>query len=446
MDEAFLFLKAACVPRDDTHTAGTLEQAEAILAEYPDVADSSIYAAAVLGKEAAVQRFLSRDGASATVRGGPYQWDALTYLCFSRYLRLDPPGKDFVGAARALLDAGASANTGWTATVHRPEPHDMFESALYGAAALAKHAGLTRLLLERGADPNDEETPYHVPEGYDNRVMSILLESGKLNAKSLACMLARKADWHDLDGLTLLLEHGADPNFTANGVSSPLQHALRRDNSLAAIALLLEHGADPKWKNARDGRSAITIAARRGRGDVLRLFAERGFATETGTVDELIASCATGDVELVQRLRANHPELVAQLLADAGALLAEFSGNGNTEGVRCLLDSGIEISSRYEGDGYFEIAKDSTALHVAAWRAWPATVEVLLERGAPVNERDAKGRTPLMLAVRACVDSYWTDRRSPESIRLLLGAGATAEGVSLPTGYAEADELLRSVS
>jgi hypothetical protein len=40
---------------------------------------------------------------------------------------------------------------------------------------------LTRLLLERGADPNEVETPYHVPESYDNSALKVLVESGKLN-------------------------------------------------------------------------------------------------------------------------------------------------------------------------------------------------------------------------------------------------------------------------
>ena len=30
-----------------------------------------------------------------------------------------------------------------------------------------------------------------------------------------------------------------------------------------------------------------------------------------------------------------------------------------------------------------------------------------------LDVKDANGRTPLALAVRACVDSYWTGRRSP---------------------------------
>ncbi len=90
-------------------------------------------------------------------------------------------------AATALLDAGASANTGWFEKDHQPEPE--WESALYGAAGVAHHAELTRLLVERGADPNDGEVTYHAPEGWDNEEIKVLIASGKLTQDSLATML-----------------------------------------------------------------------------------------------------------------------------------------------------------------------------------------------------------------------------------------------------------------
>jgi ankyrin repeat protein len=67
----------------------------------------------------------------------------------------------------------------------------------------------------------------------------------------------------------------------------------------------------------------------------------------------------------------------------------------------------------------------------------------LIARGAPVNAIDGQGRTALQLAVKACVDSYWTELRSPESVRALLEAGSPTEGIELPTGYDEIDKLLR---
>jgi ankyrin repeat protein len=82
------------------------------------------------------------------------------------------------------------------------------------------------------------------------------------------------------------------------------------------------------------------------------------------------------------------------------------------------------------------------AIHIAAWRAHPATVRLLIDRGSPVDVADGQGRTPLALAVHACVDSYWVGRRSPDSVRALLDAGASTAGVPYPSGYAEVDELL----
>ncbi len=164
-------------------------------------------------------------------------------------------------------------------------------------------------------------------------------------------------------------------------------------------------------------------------------------------VDELIGACAKGAREGIQSLTLREPHLVKELIEKGGTLLAEFAGNGNVEGLQCLLDLGVSASALYKhGDLYFDIAKDSTALHVAAWRAWPGAVKELIERGTPVNRLDGKGRTALGLAVKACVDSYWTDRRSPESVEALLRAGADATGIEIPSGYEEVDELLRRYS
>lgn len=102
------FIEAACVPLDRSHASGTLEDAESIRRAHPEVESSSIHTAAILGDDAVVRRFVALDRGNATAKGGPRGWDALTHLCFSRYLRLDRERSDgFVRAARALLDVGA---------------------------------------------------------------------------------------------------------------------------------------------------------------------------------------------------------------------------------------------------------------------------------------------------------------------------------------------------
>lgn len=417
---------------------GTLERAQAILAEHPELASSDIHTAAILGDDAAVGRFIAADPANATAKSAPYGGDALVYLCLSKYLRLDKSrSSNFLRAATALLDAGADPNTGfWTKGEHAE-----FESALYGAAGVAHHTEMTRVLLERGADPNDDDAAYHSPEGYDNGPLKLMVETGKLTAENLAIMLLRKHDWHDYEGVKYLLEHGANPNFVSQRWWPPIYHAILRDNALAIIELSLDHRADPSL--GKNGRSALALAARRGRGDVLAAFEQRGIPIELHGVERLIAACARNDSAAIRAIAEHEPHVVRELVAEGGTLLAEFAGTANTEGVRHLLDLGVDVQARYQGDGYFDIAKDSMALHVAAWKAWHKTVKFLIERGAPVNVPDGKGRTPLALAIRACVDSYWTGRRSPESVEALLRAGASVKEIDFPSGYTEVDELLK---
>jgi ankyrin repeat protein len=416
---------------------GSLERANAILAAHPVIATSDIHAAAILGDDTLVRRFLDRNPEDAVAKGGPRGWDALTHLCFSRYLRLDPSrSSGFVRAAQALLDAGASANTGFYEVDHHPEP--VFESALYGAAGMAHHAELTRLLIERGADPNDNEVPYHTPETYDNAALKVLVESGKVSDDNLAVMLLRKHDWHDYEGVRWLLEHGADPNRETRWRRTATQQAVLRDNAHDIFEVLLDHGADPTPE-------VVALAARRGRGALLALFGHRGISTDLDGADALIAACARNQADHVRALAERHPELVRELRARGGMLLAGFSGNGNIEGVRHLLDLGIEVDARYhEGDPYWDVATESTALHVAAWRAQHTTVRLLIERGAAIDLPDGKGRTPLALAVRACVNSYWAYRRSPVSVMALLQAGASVDGIEIPSGYEVVDALLRT--
>jgi len=433
---------------------GTLDAAEAILTAHPEITRNSIHVAAILGDDEAVRRLIAADPRNVTKKEEPYGGDALVYLCLSKYLRLDPiRSAGFLRAATALLDAGADPNSGFWS---KDEYHD-FETALYGAAGVAHHAELTRLLLERGADPNDNETFYHAPETYDNGALKVLVESGKMRPDLLAGMLVRKADWHDYDGIKYLLEHGADPNHITMWGYTALHQALRRDNHLRNIELMLDHGADPSIKTTAEiravftpdfggkgQRSSFVIAAHRGRAEVLAALERRGFSLEFSGVDSLIAACARNEAAALRAIAEREPQLVQELLAEGGRLLAEFAGNDNADAVKLLLELGVNVAAQYEGDPYFDIAKDSTALHVAAWKAWPRTVKLLIERGADVNAQDAKGRTPLMLAVKACVDSYWTNRRSPESVEALLKAGASVNGVDFPCGYDEVDALLKS--
>jgi ankyrin repeat protein len=417
---------------------GSLDEAEQMLAAHPEIATCDIHTAAITGNAALVRDWLEQDAANATAVSEPYNGNALTYLCLSKYLRLNKEKeKDFIEAATALLDAGADPNAGFMTNGPYPE----FETPLYGAAGVAHHVALTRLLLERGAEPNDEEAVYHSPETYENGAMQLLVETGKLTKESLSMMLIRKIDWHDEKGLEYLLAHGADANGERKRGWHALHHALKRANGLTVFEKLLNAGADPHLSS--NGITAITMAGCEGRGDVLSLFKQRGVDTTQQGVFQLIAACALDDGDAVKKTSAQSPALVAQIRDMGGELLARFSVCGNAAGIRHLLNLGIPANEPYRnGDGYYEIPTGSLAIHVAAYRGYPEVVKTLIAAGSPVDVADKNGQTPLALAIKACVDSYWMARRSPDSVKALLDAGASVKNIAYPCGYEPVDTLL----
>ena len=436
-----LLLRATASPRDGARAVARTRLLPALRALPAEAADD-LHLAAALGDAAGVRRSLRADPARARALapGGPFNWDPLTHLCFSVLLEApDRPERDFVDAARALLDAGADASTGFTDP--KAAHGTGFRSALYGAAALARHAELAVLLLAHGADPNDDEVAYHTPEGYENGAMQALVQSDRCSPDTLATMLLRKCDWHDVKGVRWLLEHGADASRATRWTPSILQHALSRDDDVEIIQLLLDHGADPS--QLVHGASAIMVAARAGRGDVLDAIARRGIPLRIGGGDALLAACARGHGPAVRTIAETLPAALDEVHATAGQVMARFAGNGNSAGLRLLLELGLPVDVRLvAGNGYYEIAPMSTPLHIAAWRGHHSAVRVLLGAAADIRAEDGAGRTPLALAVRACVDSYWTDRRTPESVELLLAAGATTKGITWPCGYDAVDALL----
>ena len=87
------FIEAACIPigpRSGSHCDGNLDAANKILETHPRIADDHFYAAVILGEAKIVSDLIIKDHELVKKKGGRRNWDALTYLCFSRYLRLDP--------------------------------------------------------------------------------------------------------------------------------------------------------------------------------------------------------------------------------------------------------------------------------------------------------------------------------------------------------------------
>ena len=127
---------------------------------------------------------------------------------------------------RELLDADPEARD-----VRTPEGFTPL-----GLAAFMGGPEVVRLLLERGAEPDDDA---------DNQ-----FGVRPVNAAAAA---------HDHETMRLLLEAGADPDAQQKGGFTALHEAAHTDD-VEMARLLLEHGADASIA-AEDGRDSAQLAA-----------------------------------------------------------------------------------------------------------------------------------------------------------------------------------------
>jgi ankyrin repeat protein len=335
---------------------GRADIAERLLAHDPTLAGAGLDVALVLGDLAAVAAALDVDPAlvARDVLGAGRK--PLSCACHSAFLRPSSPRASGVRRVIALLlDRGADVNE-----VHRNEYGSM--SVLYGAAGVAHDPEATRMLLDRGADPNDGESVYHAVEANDTSCLELLLAAGATVRDTNALGNAI----HDPAKVRVLLEHGdlrpSDPE---------LRDALLYARGPAVVELLVDHGASLEARD-RNGLTPYSHAARLRSEDTMKLLAAAGARRDIDPAAEWIGAIVRGDHERAARVKAEQPGLV--LGHTDTEELPRWASAGDDDVVARLLDAGVPLDARGVDHG--------TALHYAGMWGRASTVRLLLARGA----------------------------------------------------------------
>ena len=266
-------------------------------------------------------------------------------------------------------------------------------------------------LLEQGADPNgrvDGVTALHIAAG---NVTTWLGDwSRRRGGSSLGGVMysGRLDQTRRLTLVKELLTRGADPNsrittsaMFMNYVGYPKKGAF--EPYACGTGDLL--GATPLWVaafSANGGGSAQNFG--------------QPNRSETG-IEVLQTLLAAG-----ANLHLTTEDGSTPLMAAAGLGRATYTpreprglrSQTAEQAVKVLLDAGADINAVNEAD--------FTALHGAAYRGLNEVVQYLVERGANINARDFKGRTPYRLAEGS--KQSFQFQSWPETAELFVKLGA----------------------
>ena len=381
-----------------------------LLAVDPALANDDFGLELALYDLVAVRRRLEADPEIATRAIGPR--NPILHLAFSRHLHAAPELEpQMLEVAEALVRCGADVNDGYPA--EPGSPHTL--SALYGALGHAHNLPLARWLLEKGADPNDNESLYHsteigIPDG-----TRLLLDFGARVEGTNA--LLRAIDFNDHETVGVLLAHGADVNApVANhpGGEPPmvipaLHQAARRMADGRMASILLDAGADCSHRHC--GHTPYAYARIYGNSEVAETIAEFGGASPLNETEAQLAAIADGTAAGDPTFRGRTPS------GELGALLTQLIPYPE----RLVHLKGL-VAHGFDHDACDEMRM--TPLHLAGWEGLPETMEWLLTFNPALDHINGFGGDLLSTIIHGSENCPKRDSRDHIACaRLALGAG-----------------------
>jgi ankyrin repeat protein len=287
------------------------------------------------------------------------------------------------------------------------------QTALMWAVA-EKHTEAVRLLIELGADVRARSTAGFTPllfaarEGDVETTRALMSAGADINEAAsdgttalLTAVIRRRLDY-----ARFLLEQGADPNkgsgytplhWAAGEWNGELSVSVAEDSEWSAfgglrgaeklsfVTLLLEHGADP---NARVAKNVRRFGGGGGNAGSL-----------IGATPFLLAAMAA-DVAVMRVLLDRGADPLAKTSSGTTALMLA-AGLGHAPGITPVTEERALEAARLTLEHGNEInaanAAGDTALHGAAFWGADRVVQFLAGKGANVNARNKKLWTPLII-------------------------------------------------
>lgn len=356
------------------------EQARELLNAHPEIAQHSIYTAAAAGDVAGIDRWLDRDPELVNRTGGFFGWAPLMYAAYARL-----PGASSFEAGRRLLARGADPNPYymWGGQYKFTALTGVFGQGEGGPVNQPEHPdcmAFARLLLERGANPNDSQAAYNRCFEPDNTCLELLLEFG-LTARD-------KNNW-------LLVEEDKLLPHPSETTQFQLIQAIKRGYA-ERVELLLRYGADLEkpddtYDTRTKGKWPLQVAQLMGEEEIARMLQAAGAPEAEPEPDEAFqVACMAGDLAAAQGILGHNSDLMRNL--PTVDMLRDAVRRGNRPALRTMIALEFDVNGL---DG-------TSALHEAALTGDVALTRMLLDAGADPTLRDINHHaTPMGYALHS---------------------------------------------
>lgn len=410
-------LLAACL---DWRTSGSMREVRArdagrMLEREPGLAHAILHASVACGELDEVRRLLDERPEAVSEIGGPRHWPPILYLCAAR-LPVPAALERSVEMLRLLLDRGADANAfylGGNADVHYTALTCVLGRGEELAPMHPRAREMAALLLERGADPHDNQVLYNV---FADNTSRHLLDDDIVWLLELmyehSIRRGHEADWKD--PAWPMFDMGGAPSLgdegrRHRGARFMLDAAVDRD-LLGMAEWLLEHGAGPNtppgelWRGS-PRRTLYQEALALGHTEMAELLVRYGaqrMPLVTEGIEAFIEACLALDRPRARATIEEHPEYVR----DHRPMFAAIE-NDRVDVVEMLLGLGTSPDVEDAEHGH------TRPLHMAAAKNAARCASLLIERGAEIDAVETSfDSTPIGWA------SYYGNTRMIE----LLGA------------------------
>ena len=284
---------------------------------------------------------------------------------------VDTEVADFLVASGAQLTVHAAAGLGLV---------ERLETMLENDPTLT-NVEVAEILLHHGADINARDDDHHSTPaqwllGDRPEVVRLLLNAGAEPDVFIAVGL------DDLERVRQSVD--VDPTCTGYRIGN-------NSGPYPGIGFGGGGGTILQWTLGFN-RSPHEIALDRGQHEIFEFLLER-----TAAKSKLLVACMIGDEALAQSTLAENPNIFSEFNEDDRTLLARacWETNRNTKAVRIMLDLGFPVDTPEGNHGY-------APLHNAAWDGNTELVQLLIERGHPIELKDPSfNATPLGWCIHA---------------------------------------------